>query len=67
MASKKIYVQVAGLLAGERALYAGHKTELRLLDNLTHSLGDIFTQDSMAFDRDKFYAAAGLNKEVNNV
>lgn len=66
MASKKMYVQVAGTLAAERAT-TDHSIVLSaeakkyahsMLTNLTHSIGDAFAQDNPRFDREIFNAAA---------
>jgi hypothetical protein len=66
--SRKHYVAVAAMLAGEYAM-AHHavnngqphdgKTQLRTLDNVTRSLADMFKQDNSRFDRGRFYTAAG--------
>jgi hypothetical protein len=57
--TRRHYIAVAALLAGERALARHHVVELRVVDNLTLSLADLFKADNARFDRERFYAAAG--------
>jgi hypothetical protein len=68
--SRKHYVEVAGILAAERAM-AREKTKgpeaaegwavLEATRNLTLSLADMFKRDNGGFQREKFYDAAGVS------
>jgi hypothetical protein len=60
--TRKHYVEVAAILAGERAVYASKPDAVRVLDNVTHSLADVFKRDNSRFDRQRFYDAAGLDR-----
>jgi hypothetical protein len=57
--SRKHYVRVAGILAGELALSTTDKERQRV-KNMAHSLADIFKQDNSAFDRQRFMTASGF-------
>lgn len=57
--SRKHYVAVAAILAGERAL-STTDAERRRLDNITRSLADVFKRDNGRFDRSRFYDACGI-------
>ncbi len=57
--SRKHYVAVAAVLAGERAM-ARDDHERRTVDNIARSVADVFKQDNGRFDRQRFYAAVGM-------
>lgn len=59
--SRKHYIKVAAMLAGERAIYTSEQS-VRVIDNITRSLADLFKQDNSNFDRQRFYTAAGLQE-----
>ncbi len=57
--SRKHYIAVAAILAGERAL-ATTDAERRNVDNIARSLADVFKRDNGRFDRQRFYDACGM-------
>lgn len=59
--SRKHYIKIADILAAERALAIEPESLVRI-DNITYSLADVFKQDNPLFDRERFYAAAGLER-----
>ena len=59
--SRKTYIEAAAILAGERAL-ARDDHERRTIDNIARSLADMFKQDNGRFDRQRFYAACGMEE-----
>lgn len=62
MASKALYVKIAGILAGDLAT----SNTARLWNKvrgITLSIADAFAQDNPLFDRAKFYEASGLEKD----
>lgn len=57
--SRKHFVAVAAILAGERAL-ATTAAERRSIDNIARLLADVFKRDNGRFDRQRFYDACGV-------
>lgn len=57
--SRKHYVKVAAILAGDLATCA-NDAERNKVKGIAHSLADMFKQDNSAFDRDRFYSAVGM-------
>lgn len=57
--SRKDYIKIASILDAEAALAVEPETVARIA-NITRSIADVFKQDNPRFDRDSFYAAAGL-------
>jgi hypothetical protein len=68
MASRRDYVKVADLLAGQLALsrtLSNHGERVAAVEQvvqITYSLGDLFVQDNPRFDRDRFYQAVGIGR-----
>lgn len=58
--TRKHYVAVAAILAGERAL-ATTDEQRRMTDNIARSIADVFKRDNGRFDRERFYAACGMD------
>lgn len=60
--TRKDYIKVADMLAGEFALARHDNTvgAVAALRNVTFGIADIFAQDNPRFDRQRFYTAAGL-------
>lgn len=61
--SRKNYVAFADMLA-ERRKYADSSAEHLLLDAITSETASIFARDNGAFDRQRFYTAAGYDSQA---
>lgn len=61
MASRKDYVALAEVIAGEVAC-ANTNERVRACSNIARSMADVFKRDNSRFDRARFYAACGLDE-----
>lgn len=59
--SRKDYESLAAVINGERACAGGNKDRLRTASNIARSMADVFKRDNSRFDRERFYAACGLD------
>lgn len=59
--SRKDYVALAAVIAGEVASAAGNKDKLRTSSNIARSMADVFKRDNPRFDRERFYVACRLD------
>lgn len=62
--SRRDYVAFAEVIAAEVTLakHADQPEVIAALRNLTLSLADVLKRDNSRFDRDRFYAAAGIER-----
>ena len=60
--SRKDYVAIAAVIAGEVACAGGNKYKLRTASNIARSMADVFARDNSRFDREFFYTACRLDK-----
>lgn len=60
--SRKDYVALAAVIAGEVACAGGNKDKLRTSSNIARSMADVFARGNERFNRETFYAACGLDK-----
>lgn len=60
--TRKHYVRIAAILAGDLAICA-NDGERQRVRGITLSLADVMAQDNGAFDRARFYVAAGLTPD----
>jgi hypothetical protein len=60
--SRKDYVALAAVIAGEVACAGGNKYKLRTASNVARSMADVFKRDNSRFDRQRFYTACGLDE-----
>lgn len=58
--SRKHYVEVAAILAGDLAT-ASNEGERNKVRGIALSLADMFKRDNSRFDRERFYAAVGID------
>ncbi len=66
--SRKHYIAIAGVIAGEVAM-ARHQSSTLVEDvlrNLTRSVADVCAQDNGRFQRDRFYRACGFPELAAN-
>lgn len=59
MMTRKHYVEVAGILAGDLATAANEGERLKVR-GIALSLADVFKRDNARFDRQRFYDAVGI-------
>ena len=60
--SRKHYVKVAAILAGDLAT-SNTDAERRKVRAIALSLADMFAQDNAAFNRSRFYTACGIGAD----
>jgi len=61
--TRRHYIAFAAIIAGEVACLAPHERERReTLRRVMLSTADMFARDNGRFDRDRFYAACGLDR-----